>query len=573
MPPSLGSSFRGTLQRVSKVLSAVAHLRGPADKIRFLTQDPDARSIVPLLRFTTDPNVTFGITRKVAENALKSPTAVPSNGSSSSSEPTSVQALLQEMNEGKWSRPSLRDPMLGHLATKHKLDAEDIETLVRLLDRNLKVGLGPARWRELPLTIDQQKKLDAMLSKSTQTPTAAHSPSTAPKPSSSVPNSTSVPTVAASTSSSLSTALRLTTFPGTALGYPFKGKLDPAVYFASRKLDGVRMIATVTLDSSTQAVKPTVECYSRTGKPLSVPDVVVSDLARLFSSINPSVSDNGLSTWVLDGELCVAGSKPGASDDFDRVISTVRSTRNTANAFSTDIHYYIFDALTLAEFMSKSSSRILSDRLSTLISRACASSPTISITVAELGPHSWSTPIPNTSHLHLMTHQRIHGATDVTHVADLMHLARSQGWEGLIVRKDAPYRGARHKDVLKVKHFADAEFTVVGVDIDPAFRIPRPMLPPVLGPDLAPYVPMAAHHASESVVTAPYAKAVWVDVSGGQRVAVGSGMSLVQRLEWARYPERIVGRQVTVQYFEQTKDGSLRFPSLKAVYGPEGRDV
>ena len=58
---------------------------------------------------------------------------------------------------------------------------------------------------------------------------------------------------------------------------------------------------------------------------------------------------------------------------------------------------------------------------------------------------------------------------------------------------------------------------------------------------------------------------------------VGSGISKEQRIAWYEDPARIVGKTVTIQYFEETKDSktgeySLRFPILKYMYESE-RDV
>jgi DNA ligase-1 len=57
----------------------------------------------------------------------------------------------------------------------------------------------------------------------------------------------------------------------------------------------------------------------------------------------------------------------------------------------------------------------------------------------------------------------------------------------------------------------------------------------------------------------------------GNTVRVGSGISKAQRLRWYKHPEEIVGKTITVQYFEETHDSktgavSLRFPVLKHVY-------
>ena len=56
----------------------------------------------------------------------------------------------------------------------------------------------------------------------------------------------------------------------------------------------------------------------------------------------------------------------------------------------------------------------------------------------------------------------------------------------------------------------------------------------------------------------------------GNRVDVGSGFSQEQRRHYFKNPTEIIGKQVTVQYFEesQNKKGeySLRFPVIKTVY-------
>ena len=57
----------------------------------------------------------------------------------------------------------------------------------------------------------------------------------------------------------------------------------------------------------------------------------------------------------------------------------------------------------------------------------------------------------------------------------------------------------------------------------------------------------------------------------GYSVKVGSGWTIEQRQHYYKHPEQIVGSEITVQYFEETKnqDGgiSLRFPTLKIIHG------
>jgi DNA ligase-1 len=54
-------------------------------------------------------------------------------------------------------------------------------------------------------------------------------------------------------------------------------------------------------------------------------------------------------------------------------------------------------------------------------------------------------------------------------------------------------------------------------------------------------------------------------------VRVGSGFTIDQRKEFYKNPKKILGKIITVQYFEETKnqDGglSLRFPTFKVLHG------
>ena len=59
-------------------------------------------------------------------------------------------------------------------------------------------------------------------------------------------------------------------------------------------------------------------------------------------------------------------------------------------------------------------------------------------------------------------------------------------------------------------------------------------------------------------------------------VGVGSGFSLDQRKEFGKDHSKIIGKTITVQYFEETENQeggiSLRFPTVKHVY-ENGRTV
>ena len=60
---------------------------------------------------------------------------------------------------------------------------------------------------------------------------------------------------------------------------------------------------------------------------------------------------------------------------------------------------------------------------------------------------------------------------------------------------------------------------------------------------------------------------VWIEHKG-YKVKVGSGFTQEQRLKYTQEP--IIGKTITVQYFEETKNDkvgiSLRFPTVKHIY-------
>ena len=55
----------------------------------------------------------------------------------------------------------------------------------------------------------------------------------------------------------------------------------------------------------------------------------------------------------------------------------------------------------------------------------------------------------------------------------------------------------------------------------------------------------------------------------GYLVDVGSGLSDQQRMYWVMWPNKIIGRTITVKYFSESIDKeeelSLRFPTFKGV--------
>ena len=124
-------------------------------------------------------------------------------------------------------------------------------------------------------------------------------------------------------------------------------------------------------------------------------------------------------------------------------------------------------------------------------------------------------------------------------------MATDKGWEGFMLRKDCGYEGKRSKNLVKVKKFHDAEYKVLDFDVD-NHEVVR-------------------DGKSETI---EMLSQVWIEHKG-HRVKVGSGWTQEQRLQYM--DGSIVGKTITVQYFEETtndKGGiSLRFPTIKIVHG------
>ena len=287
-------------------------------------------------------------------------------------------------------------------------------------------------------------------------------------------------------------------------------KYDPNIvnwkdgWYVSRKLDGVRCICIVDTSGN-------ISFYSRTGKQFTTLGVVADGIASL-----------GLSNIVFDGELCLIDDD--GNEDFQGIMKQLRKKDHTIENPS----YKIFDCLTLAEFNTKKGSADLSKRLymlkSLLQDNEC---PCLSI----------------------LEQEKI---KDDDHFQEWITKSNKIGWEGVMLRKNAPYKGKRSKDLLKYKAFHDDEYEVLGVENGP-FR----------------YVKDGAE-CEEDMLSCVYIQ------HKGHNVRVGSGFTIEQRQDFYKNPDKIKGMVIQVQYFEETKnqDGgiSLRFPTFKYLYG-EARSV
>jgi DNA ligase-1 len=232
-----------------------------------------------------------------------------------------------------------------------------------------------------------------------------------------------------------------------------------------------------------------------------------------LDSLKPSIKKLGLTNMVFDGEVCMVDEN--GNEDFQGIIKQIKRKDHTIEK----PFYYIFDLLTIKEFSDKESITTLSERLET--ARAY---------------------VMNDDYIGVLKQIL---ADDMV-METMMEKSKREGWEGLMLRKDTTYKGKRSADILKVKKFYDDEYVVV--DLENAIN----------------RVIVDGKEVEEMML-----KNVVIEHKGS-RVQVGSGFSHEQKRYYYENPSEILGKQITVQYFEETQnqhgEHSLRFPVIKAVY-------
>ena len=273
-------------------------------------------------------------------------------------------------------------------------------------------------------------------------------------------------------------------------------------WYGSRKLDGVRCICRKENDI--------VTFFSRSGKEFLTLGNLENEILKIPGN------------FILDGEICMVD-KDG-NEDFQGIMKQIRKKDHQIQKPK----FFVFDYLTLEQFDNQTGITPLTFRL-------------------ELGKNSLPENI-NSDMLEFLPQEQL---TTEEQFTEMAKAAEDAGFEGIMVRKNVGYEGKRSHNLLKVKKFHDAEYTVLGTTnafirwTENGKQVERECL---------------------SNITIEHK---------GCKVNVGSGFSKEQREMYFESPQDIIGKTVTIQYFEETKNQnggfSLRFPVLKHVY-TNGRD-
>lgn len=260
-----------------------------------------------------------------------------------------------------------------------------------------------------------------------------------------------------------------------------------------------------------------IKCYSRQGKEITTLGKLVDELqGRLFNNT------------VLDGEICLVDEN--GLENFQGIMKEIKRKNHTIQ----NPLLLAFDMLTLEEFENKKSTTKYTDRVERL--------------KEWYQLQNWNTPNKVAKHLSIVNYERYSPKA----LERWNQRVKEYDWEGLMFRKDVGYEGKRSHNLLKYKMFMDEEFKVLGVEEGDAQELINGVM-----------------HKIKCVGSL-------VIEYKGNKVNVGTGLSLEQRKRWYAHPEEIIGSTITVKFFEptQNQDGSwsLRFPVLKTVYEKE-RDI
>lgn len=306
---------------------------------------------------------------------------------------------------------------------------------------------------------------------------------------------------------------------GCQLAYPYHkylNKLEGSEIIVTQKLDGHRSICIVKNGKAT--------FYTRKGLVVNGLDIQEHEAEELVKR------GFGGKDYVLDGELLAYNADGLETKDLFRLTTSIL---RSDSADKSSVLFNVFDCLPYEEFTTGISKDPFWKRKEDLSNAFYSIYPLKSTK----SPESETNPLSR----HLYEVENIY--EDIYHPNVILSLQEEYveplGWEGLMINlSDGLYQTKRTSDILKVKEFFNADVLVKDVFEGTG------ELSGTLG-------------------------GVIIDYKGND-VKVGSGFTLEERNTYWANPNKIIGKVVDVQYFEETNNQndnniSLRFPTIKSI--------
>ena len=273
-------------------------------------------------------------------------------------------------------------------------------------------------------------------------------------------------------------------------------------WYGSRKLDGVRCICRKENDI--------VTFLSRSGKEFLTLGNLENEILKIPGN------------FILDGEICMVDEN--GNEDFQGIMKQIRKKNHQID----NPKFFVFDQLTLEEFDNKTGVRPLTQRIF----------------------HGVAT-LPKNINSDMLAFLPQEQLTTEEQFTEMAKEAEEAGFEGIMVRKNIGYEGKRSHNLLKVKKFHDAEYTVLEC-VNGTMR----------------WTENGKQIEKEGLSNI-------IIEHKGNKVSVGSGFSKEQREHYLNNHSELIGKTVTIQYFEESQNQnggySLRFPVVKHIY-QDGRD-
>lgn len=269
---------------------------------------------------------------------------------------------------------------------------------------------------------------------------------------------------------------------------PMLAKVYNKVYnekmkFIQPKLDGIRCNISINPDGSTKAI-------SRRNKPFASTKHIEDELVPFLAG-HPSIH--------LDGELY----NHELHDDFNKIVSLVKKQKikeDDRKEIESTVKYYVYDL-----WDEENPNLSFSERLH--------------IINVHLGALENVVIVPTFA---------VHSSAEVDNwFLDFIGM----GYEGAIIRLDAPYEHKRSNNLLKYKEFKDDEFEVIEVNVG----------------------------KNETI-----AESVTVKLKNGNLCNATLSFSDEKCKEILENKEKYVGSIATVRFFGYTADEMLRFPVVKS---------